>query len=483
MLRLYNTYSNKLETFKPIKKGEVGMYTCGPTVYDYIHLGNARTFLIEDLLRRYLEYSGYKIKQVMNITDVGHLTQDEIESGEDKLDVAAKKKKKTPKEIASFYEKDFFEQIKKLNFKKAYKYPRATDHIKEMQDWIKKLLKNGFAYEVNGSVYFDISSFKKYGKLSGNTLNKLKEGKSGRKLDNTDKKNFYDFALWINDPKHLMSWPSPWCKNGYPGWHLECSVMATKYLGKQFDIHMGGEDNIFPHHEAEIAQAEGVTRKKWVNYWIHPRHLMVDSGKMSKRDGNFYTPEDIYKRGYSPRQLRFFLVSAHYRKKLNFTFDALEASNKSLQKLITFIDDLKNASGRSAKDYKKLDLDAALSNLRVKFVIAMNSDLNISGALAEIFTFVTKINKHMRAGYISKADAKKIITQLKKFDKVFGVLFWKDNSEISAEVNKLIQQRDEARKNKDWDASDKIRDELKARGIELKDVDGKTKIVIKFNLK
>jgi cysteinyl-tRNA synthetase len=472
-LRLYNTYSNKLEAFNPIKKGEVSMYNCGPTVYMHIHLGNARAFLFADLLRRYLEYSSYKVRQVMNITDVGHLSEDDIEAGEDKVEREARKKKITPKDIAVFYEKDFFEQIKKMNIEKAYKYPRATEHIKEMQVLVKKLLKKGFAYEKNGSVYFDISSFKNYGKLSGNTVKKLQEGKGGRALENKDKKHFYDFALWVNDEKHLMKWKSPWSE-GYPGWHLECSAMSMKYLGEQFDIHTGGEDNIFPHHEAEIAQSEGAINKKWVNYWMHTRHLMVDGTKMAKRDGNFYTPEDIYSRGFSPRQLRFFLISTNYRKKLNFTFDALEASNKSLQKIITFIGDLQNANGKGSK------VDDLIKKAKVGFEKAMDDDLNISGALASIFGLVTEVNK--KKNLISKADAKKVLALLKKFDNVLGVLFWKQKDEIPADVKKLIKQRDEARKNKDWATSDKIRDDLLARGIELKDVDGKTKVVVKFKV-
>lgn len=475
VLRFYNTYSNKLEVFKPIKKGEVRMYNCGPTTYMYVHLGNARSFLFADLLRRYFEYKGYKVKQVMNITDVGHLTQDDIESGEDKIEKEARRKKTTPKQIANFYEKDFFEQIKKLHIEKAFKYPRATDHIKEMQNWISKLLKNKHAYEVNGSVYFDIASFKKYGKLSGNTVKHLEEGRSGRTLDNKDKKHFYDFALWVNDPEHLMNWPSPWCKKGYPGWHLECTVMSTKYLGKQFDIHTGGEDNIFPHHEAEIAQSEGVIKSKWVNYWLHARHLMVDGKKMAKRDGNFYTPQDIYARGFTPRQLRFFLISAHYRTKLNFTFDAFEASNKSLQKLITFVDDLKSVKGKGVK------VDSLLRKTQLEFEKSMDDDLNISGALGAIFKMVTATNKNMSK--LSKADAKKVLTLMKKFDKVLGVIFWKESGELPVDIKKLIKQRETARKNKDWATSDKIRAELKSRGIELQDADGKTKVVVKFSVK
>ncbi|MEA3272830.1 MAG: cysteine--tRNA ligase, partial [Patescibacteria group bacterium] len=312
MLRLYNSLTRKKENFKPLKKSAVTMYNCGPTVYDFAHIGNLRSFLFADLLRRYFEYSDYKVKQVMNITDVGHMLED-ADEGLDKIEQAAKKAKKTPAQVADFYTKAFFDDVKKLNIKQAWKYPKATEHIKEMIKIIEKLIDKKYAYEVKGSIYFNVKKFKKYGKLSGNKLKDLMAG--ARVEKNPDKKNPYDFALWIYNPKHKMQWNSPWGK-GYPGWHIECSAMAGKYLGETIDIHTGGEDNKFPHHEAEIAQSEGANGKKFARFWLHTRHLLVDGKKMSKSKKNFYTLEDLLKRGYSARAIRYLLLSSHYRDKL-----------------------------------------------------------------------------------------------------------------------------------------------------------------------
>src|SRR3972149_2047156 len=289
-LKLYNTYSKKLEEFTPIEDGKVKMYNCGPTVYSHPHIGNFRSFIFADVLHRYLEYSGYKVTQVMNITDVGHLTLDDVEAGEDKLEAAAKREKKDPYQIAEFYMNEFFELAKLLNLLPAYKYPRATEHIKEQITLAEELIKKSYAYVVGGNVYFDVTKFAKYGKLSGNTLTQLKAG--ARIEVNTEKRNPMDFALWKNDPKHIMQWDSPWGK-GFPGWHLECSAMSMEYLGETIDIHTGGEDNIFPHHESEIAQSESATGKQFVRYWLHCRHLLVDGKKMSKSEGNFYSVQDI----------------------------------------------------------------------------------------------------------------------------------------------------------------------------------------------
>jgi len=284
MLKLYNSLTKQKEIFQSLaeekkKKKLVTMYTCGPTVYDYVHIGNLRSFLVADLLRRFLEFKGYKVKQVMNITDVGHMTSD-AESGEDKMEAAARREKKDPWQIAEFFTKAFFADAQKINLKKAWKYPRATDHVKEMIKIIEKLVKNGYAYEVNGSVYFDLSKFSDWGKLSGNKLEDLIAGARVEVI--SEKKNPYDFALWIKNPAHIMQWDSPWGK-GYPGWHIECSAMAMKYLGEMIDIHTGGEDNKFPHHESEIAQSEGATGKQFVRYWLHVKHLMVDGEKMSNQ--------------------------------------------------------------------------------------------------------------------------------------------------------------------------------------------------------
>lgn len=312
---LYNTYAKKLEEFKPLEKKKVRMYSCGPTVYDFVHLGNFRTFLMADFLRRAFEYSGYEVKHIKNITDVGHLTQDDIEAGEDKMIKAAKREKKTPYDIAKFYEEAFHKDEEKLNILPARKFPRATEYINQMIAMIEKLIANGYAYESNGSVFYDVEKFKDYGKLSGNTLENLKTG--ARLEAHPDKKNPCDFALWLKaDPKYLMQWDSPWSR-GYPGWHIECSAMSIANLGDTIDIHTGGEDNTFPHHEDEIAQSEGATGKKFVNYWIHGRHLLVDGEKMSKSKGNFYVLTNIEKRGFNPLSFRYLCLTAHFQSQLD----------------------------------------------------------------------------------------------------------------------------------------------------------------------
>ncbi len=488
-LRFYNTYSKKLENFKPVKGNVVRMYNCGPTVYDYAHIGNFRSFVFADVLRRYLEYKGFEVKQVMNITDVGHLSDDDLEKGEDKIQKKAKKEKISPEEIARFYENAFEKECEKLNLKKPYHRPRATDHIKEMQQVISVLLKKKLAYEVNGSVYYDISKFPEYGKLSGNTIEKLEEGKSGRDVDsNKEKRHFYDFSLWVNDPDHLMWWSSPWNDHGYPGWHIECSVMAMKYLSNCFskgkfypkkfetiDIHTGGEDNIFPHHEAEIAQTKGATGKDFSNFWMHVRHLFVEGEKMSKRTGNFYTPEDIYKRGFTPQQFRFFLLSKHYRKPFNFTFDSFQASNKALQKILSFKKDLENYNSNGKNDGVVLS-----KNTRKEFEKAMDNDLNISKGIAFIFEMISEGNKLISKKELSKKGAKILLQELEKFDSVLGVLDYKE--EIPKEILNKVDEREKARKNKDWEKADKIRDELASKGYEIQDSEDGPKIVVKFRI-
>jgi len=446
------------------------MYNCGPTVYGYAHIGNFRSYVFADILRRYFEYKGYKVKQVMNITDVGHLTQDDIDAGEDKIQEAAKKEKLSPYDLARFYEKAFVKDRERLNLKPLFAMPRATMHIKEMQEMVKGLLKKGHAYEVGGSVYYDILSFKNYGKLSGNTVDALEEGASGRAVEmNKEKRHFYDFSLWVNDPKHIMNWPSPWCKKGYPGWHLECSVMGIKYLGSQFDIHTGGEDNIFPHHEAEIAQTEGYTGKKWVSYWMHVRHLMVDNGKMSKSSGTLYTPQDIYDRSYSPQTLRWVLLSVHYRQKLNFTFRSLDVASKVLLRISNFMDSLDKVSGKSNSRVAKL-----IAKAKKEFEAGMDDDLNISVGIATVIGFVNAINKLIAKNALSISDAKNVKKQMLNFDKVFGVLDMKERS-LTKELKDLIKKRDIARREKDWKTADEIRLTLKSRGILLDDTSKKTK--------
>ncbi len=470
---LHNTYTKKLEEFKPIKEKKIRMYSCGPTVYDFVHIGNFRTFLMADFLRRSFAYLGYEVKHIKNITDVGHLTQDDIEAGEDKMIKAAKREKKDPYNIARFYEKAFYEDEKKLNILPADKFPRATEYIKEMIAMIEKLIASGYAYEINGSVFYDVAKFKDYGKLSGNTLKNLKAG--ARLETHPDKKNFYDFALWLKaSPEHLMQWDSPWSK-GYPGWHIECSAMSTANLGNTMDIHTGGEDNIFPHHEDEIAQSEGATGEKFVNYWIHGRHLLVDGEKMSKSKGNFYVLADIKKRGFNPLSFRYLCLTAHYQSQLNFTWKSLEASQNALNKLSDFIaydktlssDKCESSlSGRCEPSFapeagqsKGFDLPG----YEEKFQNALENNLDTPKALAIIWEMI-------KSKEISYKDKK---TSLLKFDQVLGLgldKIKKGEIEMPEKIKKLIKQREEARKNKDWQKADELRDEIKKEGYVIQDV-------------
>ncbi|MFA5128467.1 MAG: cysteine--tRNA ligase [Patescibacteria group bacterium] len=467
MLKLYNSLTKQKEIFQSLseeknKKKLVTMYTCGPTVYDYVHIGNLRSFLIADLLRRFLEFKGYKVKQVMNITDVGHMTSD-AEAGEDKMEAAARREKKDPWQIAKFFAKAFFADAKKMNFLKAWKYPKATDHIKEMIKIIEKLIKNGYAYEVNGSVYFDLSKFSDWGKLSGNKLEDLIAG--ARVEVNLEKKHPYDFALWIKNPSHIMQWNSPWGK-GYPGWHIECSAMAMKYLGETIDIHTGGEDNKFPHHESEIAQSEGATGKQFVRYWLHVKHLMVDGEKMSKSKGNFYTLNQILEKGFSPRALRYLLLSTHYRDSLNFTFESLGAAEKNITKIDETWTRLNGVDYKADGDDKLFGV--AEKNF-VDFEAALSDDLNISGGLAALLNFVKEINVAISRG-ISKDEVNIAERTLLAMDGVlgFGLEILKEEK-ISEKIKNLLSEREQARKNKDWEKSDELRAEIEKQGYVVED--------------
>jgi cysteinyl-tRNA synthetase len=465
MLKLYNTLTKKKEIFKPLKKGIVTLYNCGLTVYDYAHIGNLRAFTFADILRRHLEYKGFTVKQVMNFTDVGHMFED-VDIGEDKMEAAAKKEKKDPWAIAEFYIKVFLEDSKTMNFEEPTVRPKATDHIQEMIDLVQKLIRKGYAYIVNGSVYFDVAKFKDYGKLSGNTLEKLKLGAGGRVEFNPDKKNQFDFALWINDPKHIMNWKSPWCEKGYPGWHIECSVMAIKYLGETIDIHTGGVDNLFPHHENEIAQSEAATGKKFVNYWLHCEHLLVEGGRMSKSLGNFYTLRDLLAKGYDPKAVRYLLMSTHYRQQLNFAFEGLEAAKNALDRLVNFVRRLMDADGSRCGE----KIGALISEVQRRFEEAMDDDLNISVALAALFDFVREVNKLLDDNMLGKEEAEEVYELMMRFDKVLGVIGEiKRKEKLPKEAEELIRKREEARKAKDWEAADKIREQLGSIGIIIED--------------
>lgn len=465
MLNLYNTLSKTKEEFKPLNPGKVGMYTCGPTVYGYIHIGNIRAYMLSDIIRRYLEYSGYEVRQIKNITDVGHLTEDDLgqgDSGEDKMEKAAEREKKTPEEIAKFYE-DYFRQVEKeINILPAQYFPKATAHVPQMIKIIEGLIQKGFAYEKNGNVFFDVTKFPDYGKLSGNTLDNLKVG--ARLEEHPDKKNPWDFALWLKAPKeHILKWDSPWSL-GYPGWHIECSAMSTEYLGNTIDIHTGGEDNIFPHHEAEIAQTEGYTGQKFVNYWLHLRHLMVDGQKMSKSKGNFYRLDDIKEKGFSSMDFRLFLISSHYRSQLNFTWDTLEQARKNLQRINDFVLNLEAMAAGNVSTAENFNADS----FREKFEAAMDDDLNTPLALSVVYEMISDVNRKIAENSFSSEDAKKTLVLWKKMNSVFGFVL-SGQAEIPEEIKKLVAERESARQGKDFKKSDDLRALIEKKGYVVED--------------
>ena len=470
MLKLHNTLTKQKEEFKPVSKGKVSIYVCGPTVYDFAHIGNLRTYTTPDTLRRYLEYSGYEVRQIKNITDVGHLTNDDVaqaDTGEDKMAKAAKREKKAPEEIAKFYEEIFRKDEEKLNILPAHFFPRATAHVPQMIKIIEALIKNGSAYEINGNVFFDVTSFPDYGKLSGNTLDQLKVG--ARLEEHPDKKHPWDFALWLKaEPNHILQWDSPWSR-GYPGWHIECSAMAMEYLGDTLDIHTGGEDNIFPHHEAEIAQTECATGKKFVNYWIHTRHLLVEGEKMSKSKGNFYKLQDIVDKGFDPMHLRLFYLSSHYRKQADFSWPALKQAKSNFERIAKWLDKLKEIKLRSNLSGGSLRFD-----LSEKFESAMDDDLNTPLALAHLYELITETNKEFKD--LSADEAGRILASFEKMNKVFGLKFSEKGIKIPEEIKKLAETRLEARNNKDFQKADELRKEIEKMGFEIEDLGNNYKI-------
>jgi len=456
MLKLYNTLTRKKELFKQIKKGKVGMYTCGPTVYDFAHIGNFRAYLAADILKRYLIYSGFKVKHIMNITDV-----------DDKTIRDSQKQGISLKEFTEKYTKAFMEDLELLNIQKADIFPKATDHIKEMVSLVKKLLDKGIAYKGDDdSIYYSVSKFKNYGKLAHINLKELKEG-ARVKQDEYTKEKASDFALWKawDENDGDVFWKTSIGK-GRPGWHLECSAMSMKYLGKTFDIHTGGVDLIFPHHENEIAQSEACTGKKFVDYWLHNEHLIVNGKKMSKSFGNFYTLRDLLAKEYDPIAIKYVLLSTHYRQQLNFTFKDLESAKNTIDKLKDFMQRLQEMDGdKKNPDILKLTLKA-----KTDFERAMDNDLEISQALAAIFNFIKEINKLIAADKISKKDAELVYGQMLKFDSVLGLNLDKtEKKELAQEEKQLIEDRETARAEKDFSKADQIRDKLRQKGILLED--------------
>jgi cysteinyl-tRNA synthetase len=453
-MKVFNTLSKRLEDFAPAENNHVRMYTCGPTVYDFAHIGNFRAYIFEDLLRRYLKFRGYKVTQVMNLTDVDDKTIKGAMAAHITLDDYTRK-----------YKEAFFEDLKTLNIEPVEHYPAATEHIPGMIALIQKLFDKGYAYKSDdGSIYFSIEKFSDYGKLAHLDKSGLRAG-ARVSQDEYEKENLADFALWKawDEKDGDVAWDSPWGR-GRPGWHIECSAMSMRYFGESFDLHTGGIDNIFPHHEDEIAQSEAATGKPFVKYWMHCAHLMVDGRKMSKSLGNFYTLRDVLNRDYSGREIRYLLMAAHYRQSLNFTFDALDGARVALERLDNFMDRLREQAG-SEKGERKLS--AWAENARSKFVAAMENDLNISEALAALFDLVREGNAAIDAGSIG-GSAQSVLDLLSDLDRVMG-LFAKSEESPSAEALQLAEEREKARKAKDWAESDRIRKSLADLGWEVRD--------------
>ena len=450
----YNTLTRQKDKFVPINKKEVRIYSCGPTVYKDATIGNMRTNIFQDVLRRVLKYNGYKIKHVMNITDVGHLVSDGDE-GEDKMIKSAREEHKTPLEIAEHYTKLFFQDLKDLNIETPEIICKATDHIPEMLEYVKKLMENGYAYETSTAIYFDISKLDKYPILSN--LN-IEEQKAGARVDvDPEKRNPYDFALWIKAPEnHLMKWDSPWGPS-YPGWHIECSAMGQKYLGEQFDIHTGGIDLVPTHHENEIAQSKGACGKIPANYWLHGEYLLINGGKMSKSLGNVYLIKDIKDRGYDPIVYKLLCYSCSYRIKLNFTWEGMEATSKSLERL-------KNGYKTHKEGKEKLDEEdrKKLEEIEHNFHEAINDDMNMPLAMSYVWEAV-RYNK----------KSSEVADLLLKFDTVLGLKIDKEPEQEEVEIPKdildLMEQRKQARQEKNWAESDRLRDLIKEKGYEVKD--------------
>jgi cysteinyl-tRNA synthetase len=478
-VRFFNTLGRRLEPLAPIEPGRVRLYTCGPTVYNHVHIGNLRTFLFEDLLKRALRRLGYDVLHVMNLTDV-----------DDKTIRGAQERGVTLDEFTAPYIASFFDDLKSLGVVPADEYPRATRHVEEMQAIIAALLERGHAYASDGSIWFRIASDPDYGKLSGVRLEEARQGERVAQ-DEYEKEDVRDFVLWKGAKPGEPAWPSPW-GDGRPGWHIECSAMSAKYLGTTFDVHCGGVDNMFPHHENEIAQSESATGEPFVRTWLHAEHLIVDGQKMSKSLGNQYTLPELIERGLSPRAIRYALVSVHYRQKLNFTFEGVEAAGRALARVDEMRFRLAHASlkdqdlsvGDRDKEDKDKDFQRRVAEFEDAFAAGLADDLNVSAALAAVFELVRDVNVAIEAGSLSAADRQAIEAALRRADSVLGVFYWEesgagrlaggedaaDQAHLSMEsLQPLIDARNAARARRDFREADRIRDELAAQGIVLED--------------
>ena len=460
-LKLFNTLTREKEEFEPIEEGKVRFYSCGQTIYDDLHVGNARAYVVWDTLRRYLEFKGYAVRHVQNITDVGHLT-DDGDQGEDKVEKRANELGMEPMELVEDQIERYFEDTKALNVERQDIVPRATGHIHEMIEYIKKIIENGYAYEVDGNVYFDVDAFVEdypYGEMANKDIEQLKEEAESRVEEDDKKKNQYDFALWLNaeGTGHLMKWESPW-STGYPGWHLECSVMGQKYLGDEFDIHAGGKDHIFPHHPNERAQSFAATDEGLARYWLHNEFITVEGEKMSKSKGNFYTVRDLLEEGYSGDAIRLYLVSSHYRSETNFSMEGLEKAEKELKR-----------ARRLVQKTGVPDIDEIKEDMKAHFEELMDDDLNTAKAKQYLMEAVSDINSLLEDG--GESDPAAVNTLIQLFQ-VLGVDIVPEVSEQESEMaDLLLELREKFRDQEDYETSDYIRDRLEEIGFDIEDTD------------
>ncbi len=469
MLKILNTLSGQKEEFSPIKGNKVGIFVCGPTVYDYSHIGHARTYIIFDVIAKYLRYKGYKVKFLMNITDI-----------DDKIIDRSKEEEKSWKEVAEFYEKEFMKDIKELGIDSVDKFARAADYIKEIVKQIETLIENGFAYQTKDGVYFDISKFEDYGKLAKRTIEQAEDAVS-RIDESVSKRNKGDFALWRFSGPDEPRWDSPWGQ-GRPGWHIEDTAISEKYLGQQYEIHCGAQDLTFPHHEAEIAQAESVSGKKpFVKYWLHSGFVAINGQKMSKSLRNFITIRKVLDE-YSPEALRFMFIGAYYRSPIDYKTDLIKQSEAAIQRFRELMNKLELVKKSGPKDIKdvpmalpsrildsdEIGIGKIIQNVKIEFESKMDDDFNTPEVLAVLFNFVRIVNSFIDEDSLDKKSADKAVKFLKEIDKIFGILPEKE-SEIPKEIFEIVQKREELRKQKAWLEADKVRDEIQSLGYSIED--------------
>jgi cysteinyl-tRNA synthetase len=459
-LKLFNTLTREKEEFKPIEEGKVKFYSCGQTIYDDLHIGNAKAYTAWDTLTRYLRWKGFNVRHVQNITDVGHLT-DDGDQGEDKVEKRAKEMGMEPMELVENQIERYFEDTQAINVPRQDIMPRATGHINEMIRYVEKIIENGYGYEVDGNVYFDVEAFAEdypYGEMANKDLEQLKEEAQARVEHDDNKRNQYDFALWINaDEGHLMKWESPWGV-GYPGWHIECSIMSQKYLGDEFDIHAGGKDHIFPHHPNERAQAFAASGKGQARYWLHNEFIQVEGEKMSKSEGNFYTVRELLEKGFSGDVIRLYLISTHYRTESDFSIEGLEKAEKELSRVRTTVQKIRKNSGKD-------DLDA--ESIEEEFEEEMDDDLNTARAKQALMKYIREVNSEIENG---AHPSEKVADTIEELFGILGVSVDPDVSEEEASLaDTLLELRDEAREEEDWETSDFIRDRLQDLGFQIED--------------